>query len=167
MEIELTLRPSGAPESLLHLIFEKPTGQPGTYSHLCSPTLDSGNSCTRAILQKGFTSVSCFAFDIFSRRTLVRSKSGVSRRTIWDIDEEWNVEWDKLHHQYRQLGGAITVIFGQIAFKAYDSLVQNKGLLLRKVNEHENLPRGFSVLLECTKVSVSGSTLGLTILPGK
>src|SRR5271169_2860370 len=151
MKMELTLRPSGAPESLLHLIFEKPTGQPGTYSHLCSPTLDSGNSCTRAVIQKGFTNLSCFAFDAFSRRTLVRSKSGISRRTVWEIDQEWTDIWHGLHLKYRRLGGgAITVIFGQIAFQAYSSVVEKEGSSLTKFNQGEakNEACGYSVLLE-------------------
>jgi hypothetical protein len=148
--IELTVRPSGAPESLLHIIFEKPTSQPGTYSHLSSPTLDSGNSCTDAVMQKGLTSVSCFAFDAFSRRTLVRSKSGVSRRTVWEIDQEWNDLWDELHLKYRQLGGAITVIFGEIAFQAYSSVVEKEGSSLTKFNDNEEC--GYAVLLERSQV---------------
>ena len=151
METELTLRSSGAPESLLHFIFEKPTGHPGTYSHLCSPTLDIGNSCTRAVIRKGFTSSSCFAFDVLSRRTTVRSKSGVSRRTIWDIDQEWNDEWDELHCRYRQLGGgAITVVFGQIAFRAYLSVVTKEGTSLQRLNKNQAC--GYAVFLERSKV---------------
>ena len=148
--IELTVRPSGAPESLLHLIFEKPTSQPGTYSHLCSPTLDIGNSCTKAVMQKRFTSVSCFAFDVFSRRTLVRLNSGDSRRTVWEIDQEWNDVWDELHIKYRQLGGAITVIFGEIAFEAYVSVVEKEGSSLTNFNENEEC--GYTVLLERSQV---------------
>ena len=148
--MELTLRSSGAPQSLLHKIYEKPTGHPGTYSHPRSPTLDTGNSCTRASMRKGFSRNSCFAFDVFSRRTITRSESGLSRSTIWDIDREWNEEWEQLHHQYRQFGGgAITMVFGQIAFQSYLSVVKREEMSLQRLNE--NQPCGYAVFLERSK----------------
>ena len=149
-EIKLILRPSGAPESLLHLIFGKPSAQPGTYSHLSSPTLDSGNNGTSGILQKGFTSVSCFAFDTFSRRT--HDGSDLENWNIWNVDDEWNDNWDELHHEYGKLGGEVTIIFGNTAFLAYQSVVIEEGLSLMTIKPTGNVQHGCTVMVECTPV---------------
>jgi hypothetical protein len=119
--MELIFRPSGVPESSLHLIFGEPTGGPRTYSW------------KRAVIEKGFVS-SCFAFDVFSPRTLESSDSiRVS---------------DDIHRRYRRWGGAITLIFGNVAAEAYYRVVEKEGLQLTEYESHETKELCGTVLLE-------------------
>lgn len=142
------VRPSGAPQSILHIILDKPTGKEGTYTHLSSPTLDPGNDTTRALMKKCLTSSSCFAFDHFSRRVIT---SRPRRFTVRNICGEWNHVHDKLHSEYRKLGGKVALIFGDQAFKAYLTVVEKENsVALESLTKNRRC--GYTVLIERKKV---------------
>jgi hypothetical protein len=98
-------------------------------------------------MEKGFTENCCFAFDVFSRRA---SATKGSKASIWSVDPYWTSVYQNLHHEYRQFGGAVTLIFGDIAFLAYCTVVEMEGSSLERLNPDD--PCGYSVLLERSQV---------------
>jgi hypothetical protein len=108
-------RPSGIPEQALHVILDCPTMKSCT--DLNHPPLDPKNKATNALLKKGFRSHYCFVFDSFPRRVKIplRSKSK-SAREIWPKFKECH---DQFHMEFRQRGGAVTLVMGNNAEKAW------------------------------------------------
>ena len=136
-------------------MMDKPTGKKGSYSHPSSPTLDSANDTTRAMTGKGITSARCFVFDHFPRRV---TTSSPPKMHVRDICPEWNQVLDDLHSEYRKLGGKVTLILGQQAFKAYLSVAEKENVFQQSLTD--NSPCGYTVLVErATVISRAGICL--------
>jgi hypothetical protein len=119
----LTRRPSGTPEQVMHVILDCPTSKNGTFSHPSAPPLDSANKSASLLLQKGFRTHNCFVFDAFPRRINIPT---VLKRNAFEIWPEFANCYDKLHSQYRAKGGLVTLIVGGNAEKAYNAIIRRE-----------------------------------------
>lgn len=98
-------------------------------------------------MSKGLTRLNSFVIDHFPRRVKV-SRAG--KLTIRNLCPEWNKVLDKVHSEYRKLGGKITLILGDQTFRAYLSMVRNEDVFLETLTE--NVRCGYTVCLERKKV---------------
>ena len=69
---------------------------------------------------------------------------------VRDVCGEWNEIHDQLYSEYRKLGGKITLVVGDQAFKTYLSVVEKENIMLQTLTE--NVPCGYTVLVERTRV---------------
>ena len=95
----------------------------GTFQHLLSPPLDSGNKSANLLLKKGFRSHNCFVFDSFIRRVNIPGRVKRGPREIWP---EFADCYDRLHSKFRALGGLVTLVMGDNAVKAYNDVIRNE-----------------------------------------
>jgi hypothetical protein len=139
------VRPSGIPENALHVILDFPKIKPGTFTHLKSPPLDSGN-CSELLLlnkeRKGFTSRNCFIYYSFPRRCYFESTTACpSPRDKWHTLREAH---DRLHAYWRSRGGKVVLLMGDNAERAYNDMVRRDNV----VKDSVDLGTTFSVWVE-------------------
>lgn len=110
----------------------------GTCTHLDHPPLDPNNKSMNALLLKGFGSDKCFVFDSFPRRVKIpdrlkripeRSRS-TNPREIWP---EFKSCHDLIHMEYRKRGGAVTLLMGNNAEKAWKNVLDKERVIAEKL----------------------------------
>ena len=134
---------------MLHIIHDYPKMEPGTFSHLKSPPLDSGNPSGHLLMAKGgkgFKTRNCFVFESFPRRCNFKPTLACpSPRNKWPTLRGAH---DRLHAYWRSRGGKVILIMGDNAEKAYNDMVRQDNLLKDSVFTTE----AFNVWVERSRV---------------
>jgi hypothetical protein len=128
----LTLsRPSGTPESGVHVLLDCPTLDPKTHTHIDSALLDWNNYTGKHLLLKGFQDTDFFAFDTFSRRVKYPKAFPSQKRNPRKIWPNFAKNHDELHSEYRKHGGHVTLIMGKNAWDAYLDVLKREGVEMK------------------------------------